>query len=821
LAEERAEETERGYEIMPPDAVFEDGFNLKTVWGALFVGFVMMPGVIYLGLVTGQSMVGAAEWVTIILFIEITKRYFVRLKTQEIIILYWAAAGLVVMGGKLGSAVNLFGGPFGNFIWDQFLVQSPQATGVSNYIPDWLVPPRGSEALLGRSFMHSAWLKPILVLVIVMAFRRVSELSLGYTLFRVACDIERLPFPMAEVRARGATALAETSAKQEGWRWRMFSIGTFIGMIYGLLYVVLPTVSGIFLTKTVVILPIPFIDLTVNVKNILPSSPLGVETNLLVVLTGFVLPFWVVVGTFAASMTATFGLNPLLWHNGILKSWSAGMSTIPTRICNDIDFYLSFGIGSTFVVFFLGITIVIRTLLRRSAQRRAAGAGEAGKSEELPPGRSDISIWKALLIWAGATAGLVIMVYVLVPEFPWWITAGFGFVWVPIYSYISARMIGYTGSTQHVGFPYLREGSFYVFGQAAGAKIWFAPVPMENHGGMAQTFRQLEMTRTKFISLVKLKILAFVLMLICSFVYWSFIWKLAPIPSGAYPYVQKMWPFHATMQTLWVKSTIPAETLLMDFEDPDEVVWSPAERGRGSLYYATRESHSLEVDLQALGQESQISLIQAPQDWREFRGFKIDIYNPKEEAVKVVLRFRDLEGGMVSTETVIPSQERNFMVEVPFSEGVLADERGAVDLSSLETVDIIVPQAERGEKIYLDNLRLYTVPRSYIEKIIRWKYILSGFISGWVIYGLFALFGIPTLTFYGYVNGLRMWPHHAIPLFIGAIVGRYYFRRKLGHQKWRAYAPIILAGYGCGMGLIGMTSIALALIAKAISNVVL
>ena len=64
-------ETGDRFEIVPGDAPFEPGFNVKTLWAALFVGFVMLPGAIYLGLVTGQSMAGGAEWVTLILFIEI------------------------------------------------------------------------------------------------------------------------------------------------------------------------------------------------------------------------------------------------------------------------------------------------------------------------------------------------------------------------------------------------------------------------------------------------------------------------------------------------------------------------------------------------------------------------------------------------------------------------------------------------------------------------------------------------------------------------------------------------------------------------------
>ena len=66
-------------DIMPPDAPYEDGFNMKTIWAVFFVGLVMLPGAIYLGLVTGGNMAGASEWVTIILFLEIAKRSFLSL----------------------------------------------------------------------------------------------------------------------------------------------------------------------------------------------------------------------------------------------------------------------------------------------------------------------------------------------------------------------------------------------------------------------------------------------------------------------------------------------------------------------------------------------------------------------------------------------------------------------------------------------------------------------------------------------------------------------------------------------------------------------
>ncbi|MBN60308.1 MAG: peptide transporter [Gemmatimonadetes bacterium] len=649
-------------QLIPEGLDFEPGFNIKTLWAALFVGFIMLPGAIYLGLVTGQSMAGGAEWVTLILFIEIAKRSFVRLRPQEVIILYWVAGGLVMMGGKLGTGAELFGGPFGGLIWDQYLIQSPQADGLHQHIPDWVVPPRGSPALEGRSFLHPDWIKPIALLLTVIVMMKINSLSLGYVLFRITNDIEKLPYPLATVQAGGATALAESSGQREGWRWEVFSIGAFIGIVWGLFYVVIPTVSGIFLTETVTILPIPFIDLTVSLKEMLPAGIMGIGTDLGHVMVGFVLPFWIVVGSFAAAFLVNLLINPLLYSFEVLHTWEPGMSAIPTQIANSFDFWLSFTIGGAIVVAAMGFWMVGTTMWKmRGAQRE--------DRETLPANRGDIPIPVALGIWALSTLGFVVLVWWLVPGFPWWISALFGFVWTPIYSYIGARMIGLTGSPQGVSFPYLREGSFYLSGYQ-GAAVWFAPIPMFNWGYEAAAFKQLELTRTHFGSIFKLAAVTLLIMFVCSFIFWSFIWKLGPIPSSAYPYVQKFWPFHATMQAFWAKSTL----------------------------------------------------------------------------------------------------------------------------------------AEGGNEL--------------IKTIIRWEYVLTGIVGSAGLLGVLSLLKWPVALFYGFIGGVGAWPHFLLPNFIGAMLGRYYFQQRFGENRWRAYTPILLAGYSCGMGLVGMSSIALALISKAVSSIV-
>lgn len=70
-----------------------------------------------------------------------------------------------------------------------------------------------------RILRQADWIKPIVLLLTVIVMQKINSLSLGYVLFRITNDIEKLPYPLASVQAGGATALAESSGAREGWRW--------------------------------------------------------------------------------------------------------------------------------------------------------------------------------------------------------------------------------------------------------------------------------------------------------------------------------------------------------------------------------------------------------------------------------------------------------------------------------------------------------------------------------------------------------------------------------------------------------------------------
>ena len=55
-------------------------------------------------------------------------------------------------------------------------------------------------------------------------------------------------------------------------------------------------------------------------------------------------------------------------------------------------------------------------------------------------------------------------------------------------------------------------------------------------------------------------------------------------------------------------------------------------------------------------------------------------------------------------------------------------------------------------------------------------------------------------------------------MFIGAVIGRRYMVRRFGLEHWRSYAPVLMAGYGCGFGLVSMVCIAVKLISASVSS---
>jgi len=107
---------------------------------------------------------------------------------------------------------------------------------------------------------------------------------------------------------------------------------------------------------------------------------------------------------------------------------------------------------------------------------------------------------------------------------------------------------------------------------------------------------------------------------------------------------------------------------------------------------------------------------------------------------------------------------------------------------------------------------------SLFFQALNWVYVGAGTVLGVVLYLILTLFGLPVMLVYGLVRGLgQSTPHGLILEVVGALLGRYFFLRRYG-AMWRQYAPVLLAGFSCGMGLMGMFAMGLTLILKSLAR---
>jgi len=697
---------------------YVDGFSRRTVLGALFVAVVMMPGAIYGGLFIGQTPGAAAQWVTIILFAELARRSFSQLKRQEVFVLFYVASAIAAVAVL---QVALAGGPFAHAIWKQYLLQSPQTSGITEDIPDWSVPPKTSPAIQDRNLGHVDWwwsksrgfLAPLSLIFFGYVLGRMTWFGLGYLLFRATSDIERLPFPLAPIFAEGSTALAESTERDEAgelrrgrsWRWRVFSVGASLGIVFGSIFILVPAVTGLFMAKPIMILPIPFADFTSNVEGILPGSLISISFDAALVLVGMVLPFSLVLGMCAGILlTSVFG-NPILLQLGAFEHWKPGNRLLVNQMILDLDFWLSVRIGLALTVAVLGVVGMTRAFARRRRARRNDGPHRRGRRERRerrdggnglkasanrspgsapsafsavkgapgdpprrpgdPPYRTackergDIPVWVAVALFVVGAGGIAWVAHILVPDFPLWIILIFAFLWSPFHSYISARLVGLTG--RGLATPYLKETVFVASGYK-GIDIWFAPMPLFDHGPSAQLFRVMELTRTKFTSIIKAELLTFSVIFISSFLFWWFFWHVNQIPSDTFPFAARMWPMAA----------------------------------RRAYIIFTANSTQNPLLLQAL--------------------------------------------------------------KLPVIAGALG--------------------------------------------------------VGMLLYGGLAVVGAPVVFFYGIVGGVGIPLHMGVPMLVGALLGRYYFVRKFGKERWRRYVPVVAAGFSCGVGLVLMGAVGLSFISQ-------
>ena len=538
-------ELEEFRRLLEVPATFDEGLTLASFLGTLFVALVMVPGALYMELVAGAGIGGAAQWVTVLLFVEVAKRANAKLNRAQLFILFYMA-GMVM-------STNVWNTP----LFTQFLVRSDAAvsTGVANDIPHWVAPPNLDS--LPRTFLAKAWLPFIGLMLFREIMGRLSSAILGYGLFRVTSDVEDLPFPMAPVGAQGIVAIADQvdgSARTSGAsvRWRMFCVGCGVGMVFGLVYMALPTITGAFFSHPLQIFQIPFADFTPYTQKFLPAVATGYSFDLGNVILGMTLPFWSMVGSFVG-LIFTFVMNPILYLAGRMPTWNEGDTTVVTLFANNVDFYFSFQIGISLAIAVFGIWIAFRTM--RKGRENAGARRRAEEVKAHAAARGHIPDALVLATYAFACTAYILMCGWLID----WhrgvmvVLLFFAFLYTPLISYVTARLEGLAG--QVIEIPFITEISFILSGYT-GAKIWFLPIPKANYGVQVVSYKQAELLGCRFGSVWKAQLLLFPIIILSSLFFSSFIWSLAEIPSAVYPYTEKIWDLTAKNTCLVYSATL-------------------------------------------------------------------------------------------------------------------------------------------------------------------------------------------------------------------------------------------------------------------------
>ena len=858
------EEVEEYRSLLDVPEKFEEGFTLRTILGVLFISLIMTPGEMYLGLFTGGGIGSAAQWVTVILFMEVAKRSFTSLRRQEIYLLVYVASALVVREE----------GAFLDLLFRQYFVRSAEAEmfGISKILPWWYVPSPDSEAIAERTFIHKDWLYPILLLVVGTIMGRIAWFTSGYMLFRLTSDREQLPFPTAPMSAMASMALAEESGdEKETWKWPVFSIGTAIGSVFGMVYVLIPAVTQIWGDR-VEIIPIPFWDLTPYLGNILPATPIGIALNLGPIFTGLLMPFWSVVGSFCGVVVHTIA-GPILYDLGYLPRWELGMDTIRTSIVTGIDFWRAFSIGIS-----LAVTVVSFYSLMIIAREKREDSEEKERRRELSPsishvckhgdckqtaqvrgsclkhlGRGDFNLWVCGALFAVAALYPILLAKILFPTLmTTWLLIVFlviAFVYAPIMSFVSARMDGLVGNT--ITIPYVDEAIRFLTG-FRGVEIWFVPFPARNFGGHAEGFRIVELTGMRFTSLLKAELFMLPIVLGVSLMYWTFLWRLAPIPSESYPYAQLMWPVKAFEQALYLSSTMYSK-MWTEGEIVDgrkvgqrEVVWSPSNLQDERWWYwrvaTTKDSHILDPTKRKYGEWSETGYFYTNYSGSESPKPPPDLSSKKAQSLANTKLIWPPNGEIVTTpnpnfrvqahhtdgdsilfyfeldrlpsfdgEFLQRSSDRPLLFEVLWED--LRFTRDQIDNDNDGRID---EEVVNGKDDDGDGKIDEDIHHPLSGK--KWPIIAFGAGFGILGYMLLSLLGMPIFLIWGYVGSVNGIPYHIVPQIIGALLARYYFWNRYGKQEWRRYAMVLTVGFGVGMSLIGMFAAALAMITKAVSS---
>jgi len=525
----------------------EGGLTWRALLLVILAALVFIPASTYLYLVAGVTLGAVGTYAMLVIFTYIMRMMGLELRRQEVFVMY---VGVAAVAGLASSAYFLV-------IYRMYFVESPIARSYTvmgvplpEAVPAWLAPPRGSSAYLARTFFHPDLAAPIAAWTVSMVLGMLAELSLVIVASHAFVEVQKLPFPFARVDAAVVEMLSSGERFREVVRYLM--PGFYLGLVYGFILYLGPSLGF-------PLIPLPFIDFPRLTSAALPGAVIGVATSLMPWVGGMVVPLGISAVALATSLAVWVFGNYLALTNPALRSlfpeWAAeyyqGMDLTRVLQRSQVRVWLPVQIGAA-----LGFAVLVLLKYRKAV----AATGRAlylslkggGGGSSLPPLRL------ALACYLASTLASVAVFHYLMPHFPLAVPLVMSLVVGTLMGFASASIVGESGAGFSApGFlwhtiVYLTPAPNLTPQEAYSVFVYPPVIAGSMTGGGAQTIKAALLTGTKPSDVVKVWVIAFLAGTLVNFLSLDMFWRIAPIPSSAYPSTVVSMPATAMIDALLV-----------------------------------------------------------------------------------------------------------------------------------------------------------------------------------------------------------------------------------------------------------------------------
>jgi len=516
--------------------ILKPGLTWRVLLALIVSAVLFIPASLYLNLVTGATVSTAAIYIITILISELSGYYGAPLTTQEVFILY----------ATIGSAVGGIPAYYW-LIYRAFFVTSPvsyayKLNGIPLplLVPSWLSPPP-SYASHVRTLIDPHWTLPIAVATLSSFLGWVADVGLGIFIAYLMVNIEKLPFPFANIDA----SLVETISIKKPENTKFFMAGFYPGLIYG--FFVYFNMS-----LRIPLIPFPWFDLTWLTQKWLPGALIGIATDPSPFVFGLLLPLNQSFSLFLGSVIVwillnfIFTVNPSFfpsWYNEYYRGMQINAIYLRStqRIWISPLFGISLGTGlAIFLMASKGTFGTIKSLFSKTSRFKEA---------------TDYPLWLGLLMFLFGSLGSVILFMFLIPDFPIYLPVLASLFISPLIGLLAARSVGQLGFAPTIPWPWQALVYFTNYQGYAGW-VYSPYICMGGPGGLSQAVKVSYMTETRpkdyFIAIA----IAYALNMIVGFIALDIFWRIAPIPSSAYPNTMIYWPVNAANDGLFATRQI-------------------------------------------------------------------------------------------------------------------------------------------------------------------------------------------------------------------------------------------------------------------------